>query len=191
MKEQHIRYLGIILLSFLLPFVVTDATKYTYWEGVVISFVHCLVLWNGCVWIMLATRRWYPDFQDTKKRLVYLILLGLSFIIIASISIDTFLYSVGIFKELCFSREAFLKTFRTPLSVSLIISAIYESAYLFQQWQNTILEAEKLKSQHIRSQLEVLKNQVSPHFLFNSLNTLITIIPENQDRSFVSSRCLN
>lgn len=43
--------------------------------------------------------------------------------------------------------------------------------------------AEKLKSQQLKSELSVLRNQISPHFLFNSLNTLVTLIHENQDRA--------
>ena len=36
---------------------------------------------------------------------------------------------------------------------------------------------------NMQSQLEGLKNQVNPHFLFNSLNTLTYLIPENADKS--------
>ncbi|MBK8628185.1 MAG: histidine kinase [Saprospiraceae bacterium] len=37
------------------------------------------------------------------------------------------------------------------------------------------------EKQHITSQYEVLKNQINPHFLFNSLNTLASIIATDQD----------
>ncbi len=43
------------------------------------------------------------------------------------------------------------------------------------------MEKEKLERENIQSQLEGLKNQVNPHFLFNSLNTLTYIIPEDQN----------
>ncbi len=39
------------------------------------------------------------------------------------------------------------------------------------------LEIERLAAENIRSQYLVLKSQVDPHFLFNSLNTLNTLIP--------------
>ncbi len=38
---------------------------------------------------------------------------------------------------------------------------------------------EKLTQEKIASQFETLKSQINPHFLFNSFNTLITIIEEN------------
>lgn len=38
---------------------------------------------------------------------------------------------------------------------------------------------DRLKREKIESQYEILKNQVNPHFLFNSFNTLITVIEDN------------
>jgi LytS/YehU family sensor histidine kinase len=43
--------------------------------------------------------------------------------------------------------------------------------------------AERLKRENLSIQLEGLKNQISPHFLFNSLNTLAAIIPEDPMQS--------
>jgi LytS/YehU family sensor histidine kinase len=39
----------------------------------------------------------------------------------------------------------------------------------------------QLEKEQIFSQYEALKNQINPHFLFNSLNTLASIIPENPE----------
>ena len=60
---------------------------------------------------------------------------------------------------------------------------IYELIYFFSRWNLSTIEAEKLKSDQTRAQLDTLKNQISPHFLFNSLNTLVAIIPENQQQA--------
>lgn len=60
---------------------------------------------------------------------------------------------------------------------------IYEAVYFYGKWNEANLEAEKYKTQQIVSQLESLKNQISPHFLFNSLNTLAAIIPEDASQA--------
>lgn len=49
--------------------------------------------------------------------------------------------------------------------------SVYEGVYLFYKWKNVL------------SQYEALKNQVNPHFLFNSMNTLAGIIPENPEKA--------
>jgi LytS/YehU family sensor histidine kinase len=61
------------------------------------------------------------------------------------------------------------------------VTLTYDSVYFFTQWRKTIIETEKLKKENILGQLQSLKNQVNPHFLFNSLNTLVSIIPEDPD----------
>ena len=53
--------------------------------------------------------------------------------------------------------------------------------YLHHQNRLSIKAQESLKREHINSELQGLRNQVNPHFLFNSLNTLMNIIREDQD----------
>ena len=45
------------------------------------------------------------------------------------------------------------------------------------------IENEQLQAENIRNQYEVLKNQLNPHMLFNSLNTLRSLVRENQDKA--------
>ena len=54
-------------------------------------------------------------------------------------------------------------------------------AFLYLQARDKRLRnLEALKKEKIEFQFETLKNQVNPHFLFNSFNTLIAIIEDNQ-----------
>ncbi|SNS32311.1 Histidine kinase [Belliella buryatensis] len=63
-----------------------------------------------------------------------------------------------------------------------IISIFIARGWLFE-WRNTALEAEKLKSENIASQYQSLKDQLNPHFLFNSLNVLSNLVYESADKS--------
>lgn len=65
------------------------------------------------------------------------------------------------------------------MTATIVIGAIYETVYTMYLLRHVIVEREKLKKENLRSQLETLKNQVNPHFLFNSLNTLASVIPED------------
>ena len=51
---------------------------------------------------------------------------------------------------------------------------------LTEEKKRLLLKAEKEEKEKIRAQLEVLRNQVNPHFLFNSLNTLYALLKENE-----------
>jgi hypothetical protein len=50
-----------------------------------------------------------------------------------------------------------------------------------QLQQMAELENEQLKKENLQTQLEALKNDLSPHFLFNSLNALQALIRENSE----------
>lgn len=50
-------------------------------------------------------------------------------------------------------------------------------------WRQAAIESEKLKTERVSSQYESLKNQVNPHFLFNSLNALTALVYEDQDQA--------
>ncbi|RRB06617.1 sensor histidine kinase [Larkinella rosea] len=68
--------------------------------------------------------------------------------------------------------------------VTNIISAgLHESVYTYNQWLRSEQREYRLKHLHMQQQLDVLKQQVNPHFLFNSLNSLISLIGENPQQA--------
>lgn len=68
------------------------------------------------------------------------------------------------------------------LTVSVII-VIYEGVRAFERWKRTLRETEELKKANLQSQFEGLKSQINPHFLFNSLNTLSSLIEEDPEQA--------
>ena len=68
--------------------------------------------------------------------------------------------------------------FRNFFVSGLVIGCVLIIRLIFQK-QSVQLENETLKSEALQSQFESLKNQLSPHFLFNSLTALKTLINES------------
>lgn len=62
------------------------------------------------------------------------------------------------------------------IQVSAIGLACSLPFFLFQQWVKALKKEHKLREQNLIFQNETLKNQVNPHFLFNSLNTLSSLV---------------
>jgi sensor histidine kinase YesM len=77
------------------------------------------------------------------------------------------------------------------IALFLITQFFYARAF-FKEWRQAILEEEKLKQEAIALQYKVLSNQVNPHFLFNSLNVLSSLIRIDGERavSFVDKLSL-
>ncbi len=181
-KEKYVRWLGIPLMGLLLPVTLKlGSGKEPYLYHALMSTVHTFTFWQGNVLIMFYLRRKFPSYQETETRIIYTLLSCSFYTLLVGIALDFALYKLGFVEQSCTmgSTSDFVKEMARNFGLTFMVGIVYETTYFFRKWRETVLEAEKLKSQHIRSQFEVLKNQVSPHFLFNSLNTLITIIPEN------------
>jgi sensor histidine kinase YesM len=71
-----------------------------------------------------------------------------------------------------------LYTFRDLFMAIVVLSCVY-IIRIFYDRQAVLLENEKLLRENLQSQYESLKNQVSPHFLFNSLTALKTLITDD------------
>lgn len=54
---------------------------------------------------------------------------------------------------------------------------------LLREWQQSALDAERLRRATLRAELDALKAQIDPHFLFNSLNTLYGLIDLSPQRA--------
>jgi LytS/YehU family sensor histidine kinase len=55
-----------------------------------------------------------------------------------------------------------------------------ECIYRYEKWKENLKETEAIKKTFSQSQLMGLKSQVNPHFLFNSLNSLSSLIAEDE-----------
>lgn len=69
--------------------------------------------------------------------------------------------------------------------LTMICYVVYTTLFTHNILQKTKLENEQFKQAHLRAQLLSLQEQVSPHFLFNSLSTLKTITQEADTKQFV------
>ena len=66
---------------------------------------------------------------------------------------------------------------------NLLATSLNEGAAFFEKWRKMVDETEQLKKENLQSQLEGLKGQVNPHFLFNSLNSLSSLISDDPDKA--------
>ena len=72
----------------------------------------------------------------------------------------------------------FIFTFIMQLNVAFDLGS-----YFLQQWQDSKIQQATFDKEKAQFNLELLRNQVNPHFLFNNLNTLSALIYENQDKA--------
>ncbi len=63
------------------------------------------------------------------------------------------------------------------------VFSIYFSLHFLRHWRKSELEMERFHKANIRSQLDSLKSHLDPHFLFNNLNILASLIDKNKEAS--------
>ena len=127
-----------------------------------------------------------PWGEKPFKKVISILTLNCAFsVIIIALSLYLFYLVIPPFIEL---REALKWGIIVGFLTSLFMNTFYTGVYFFDQWKASLLEAERLQKENIQSQLNALRNQVNPHFLFNSLNTLTNLIQEDQAKAtqFVS-----
>lgn len=84
------------------------------------------------------------------------------------------------------SWQEFIDTERTEfyvtaLLITLIISLFFHAVYYYKELQKTKVKEQKVIAGAASAKFDALKNQLDPHFLFNSLNVLTSLIEENPD----------
>ena len=184
-NDRLMRLIGIPVVAFMMPLLFFGDTLqnglYAYLPTWIYSLTHTLVYWEGSRRIYLETRRWFPAVSQTTRRLAWLTGLSLVFCMFFSLFVC---YGLNELLNWFFTKKndhkpGVVDEYKASLIPLVICLTIYECIFYFRQLQAALIEAEQLKQANLQSQLETLKNQVNPHFLFNSLNTLTALIPED------------
>ncbi|MEL7246846.1 MAG: histidine kinase [Bacteroidota bacterium] len=74
-------------------------------------------------------------------------------------------------------------TYFSTLIITLVISLFMHGRQFLINYRDSIIAQEELKRTSLASRYESLQNQINPHFLFNSLNVLSTLIRKDVDLS--------
>ena len=67
------------------------------------------------------------------------------------------------------------------LLISVVVTGIFYAVYYYRYTQERKVKEQKIIAGTASAQFDALKNQLDPHFLFNSLNVLTSLIEENPD----------
>lgn len=144
------------------------------------SVITTVTISCGVVSVLIWLQKNYPWRQGIVKRLLLEILLTF-------ITSCTLIIALSFLSHLIFPKEdlqsSIFNSFIVAIIMNFVLVAITEGIFFFRQWKHSAVEAESLKKETVRAQFESLKNQVNPHFLFNSLNTLSSLIDQDKELS--------
>jgi LytS/YehU family sensor histidine kinase len=75
--------------------------------------------------------------------------------------------------------------------IFIIVASIIYATSFFRAWRFALRESERLKSEAMSLKYKVLQDQVNPHFLFNSLNVLGSLIDIDTEKAKTFTRELS
>ncbi|MCS4304592.1 MULTISPECIES: 2TM domain-containing protein [Chryseobacterium] len=161
---------------------------------ILISLLYTVVLGGGNGFLNNFLNKRFPWSDETSKRAV----ISIVSVIVVNIILVYFcnyinfiLIQKGATTEEYFSGKYNLANWFT-INIALLISAFLHAKSFMQELKKTsrkeVVE-QKLIAKSANAQFESLKNQLDPHFLFNSLNVLSSLIDENphQAQKFTAS----
>ena len=173
-----------IIISFLLDFIVKpndiDSNRFL---GIFMSVVITIAVWEGNLRIDDWMNLKFPWVEKPGRR----IMIHLPVIILYS-GIIIYVSMLFFNKYVCVlpaaNKEAFMITSMIMgIMVSLIILPIEIGSQFFGNWKNSLVEVEKYKTESLQAQLQNLKNQINPHFLFNNMSVLSSLVYKDQDKA--------
>ena len=151
------------------------------WRHMFMSLIYTYVLGYGCSYISRkVAESYYTGERPVKGFFINLALLA-TYSFIASMLIWFFSVRLLFNPDFKPSVSDLVVQAQIPVYIALGISMFFSGIEFIKKWKSEAVKAEKLEKEKIATQYESLRNQVNPHFLFNSLNTLTSLVYDDQD----------
>lgn len=167
--------------------------KEDLWNNLHIQLsAHYIVIISMCIadyGLLLFLNKYLPYSKNIFFRIVADIA---GMILICLILLWVFNYLIyNVFLISSEGMPPFLVKFAFAMTTNIPILLVFELIHYFQSEQKAIAESEKAKHKVLLFQHETLRSQINPHFLFNSLNVLSSLIYINPDNANKFTKALS
>jgi sensor histidine kinase YesM len=146
---------------------------------IMFTFVMWILLWKGNWLVTRFVSSKVSWLRTPLKRLVVGILSTVGYTVLA---IVTAMWSFEFIFGFRFGSSYYTTVYGSTI-FTIFISLILHSREFLLHWKRTSVEREKFEKESAIARYESLKNQVNPHFLFNSFNALSNLVYEDQDKA--------
>jgi two-component system LytT family sensor kinase len=148
-------------------------------------------LWGACCPLILwLSSRYRIERNHRARSLLVSIAVHLGTMTVLIVLTKTLFELLTSPPDSAFHNFTWVKLFRSievtsdtgVLLYSMIILVEHSFAY-YKRYQHGLLNAAKLQTELARAQLQALKMQLHPHFLFNTLHTITALVHEDPERA--------
>jgi sensor histidine kinase YesM len=155
------------------------------WGDLLYSFLISCLMSGGIAFIIRFSEKIYPWVKAPVKRFFFDLIAVTAYSFLGSLALVS-VFSVHVWGfttwadlNVGYSAQSAL----LPTVIALFITFILTSRAFLLEWRRSSIEAEQMKNERLKVQYQSLKDQLNPHFLFNSLNVLSNLVYENPDKA--------
>jgi two-component system LytT family sensor kinase len=194
MVGSRLKYIGIVfLISVGAAFYFTGGKLFTGWYIFLVGTSWSMAIWYsqslGNGWIIDRLDERISWLEQPGKRFIigFTALITYSFVAFQIVQMVFGYLAFGWKEENYFGTDEFWIDFwqngRLAVIISLVIATVLTSIGFFRGWKSQAVRAEQLEKEAYIRQYNALRDQLNPHFLFNSLNVLTELVYEDQDQA--------
>lgn len=179
LNDRLMRLIGIPFFGIAIPNVTGLFGPLTYreemyWLGYVLFIGLAAAIWQGNRYLLFRTRKRFTWFDKPIEKLILLFLNNIFYTAPITVACLCIWYSVAGFSAI--KWDVIQVVALMNVICVLFVTHVYETVFMVKEQQNEQLKSSNLERAKAEAELAALKNQIDPHFMFNSLNTLTHLI---------------
>lgn len=157
-----------------------DHTRYSLWQTK-FSYLYTIgiafIIWHGNRYLLFTLRSYFDWFNKPVRKMSALVL-AISFFTIP-VSVLLLVGWYHLFENGNVNWNIVGMNALIIMIAVLFIVHVYETVFLVKEAETEKVQRAETEKAKAEAELEALKNQIDPHFIFNSLNTLSYLIEDN------------
>ena len=139
------------------------------------------VIWEGNRYLLFTLRAYFNWYEKPLRKIIAILLTVPFFTVPVTVLLLVIWYRI--FNEGVVDWPVVRTTTLLILLAVLYIVHVYETVFLVREAESEMVLRAETEKHRAEAELAALKNQIDPHFMFNSLNTLSHLINEAPNKA--------
>lgn len=185
LDDKIVRLIGVPFFGLVIPSAaglidLTTASRLEIYGSYLYFIMIAWVVWEGNRFLVL---RYYPVILRSSSYLQkYALFIGLNIFYTTPVSL-LLLFIWRWIDESTVDNQIIFLTSAIIVVCVIFVTNVYEKVLYAKHSELEQIRAEQLKRGKIQAELEALKNQIDPHFMFNALNSISYLIKKDPDKA--------
>jgi hypothetical protein len=186
LNDTIIRLIGIPFFGVIIPnvsglFGHLPISDIRYWIGYIYFLILAALIWQGNRYLLFRTRKRFTWFDKPIEKLILLLINNVFYTSPLTVAWLCMWYRLAGFEKV--NWDAIQLVVLINVICVLFVTHVYETVFMVKEQQGELLKNAELSRAKAEAELAALKNQVDPHFMFNSLNSLSYLISKDQQKA--------